>query len=171
MRTAVLLSFPEYYTTSRPVCQYLFCKKFKYFSTFFRRTKHQERQAPFLPKCSIAQLCGTPLVSFVVYSCKNVVRNLNKNYQPGIGNNLPLGVFDENLRRYSSILILYKSQVLVYNIRADKPVSPRPDMPASFLAQYFVTAKCQAHDIPPCGVGHCCASFFIFRRRFPFSKA
>ena len=93
---------------------------------------------------------------------------MNKKYKRDMCNNLPLGVFDEKSRRYSSKMTLYKLQVLVYNTRADKPVSPRPDMPASFLAQYFVTAKCQAHDIPPCGVGHCCASF-LFSSLFLFT--
>ena len=121
----------------------------RYDSPLFRKTK-QRRQSYY-----------APFLSYVARFCKNVIRNLHKNYHLGIWNNLLLGVFDENYRRYSSILILYKLQILVYNIRADKPVSPRPDMPASFLAQYFVSAKYQAHDIPPCGGGHCCASFIL----------
>ena len=72
-----------------------------------------------------------------------------------------LGNCDEIWGRYSSKLILYKFAFLVYNSRADKPVSPRPVL-LLFLAQYFITARYQAHDIPSCGDGLCCASFLFF---------
>ncbi len=162
VRTAVLLSYPSIIPHPIAFVNTFFEKNlpfFKLFSTPFPTIFTVRQNAENFDADDIFCRMTNRIV-------KNVIRKFDKKLSNICHKNLTFIHFDEIFGRYSSLLIIYKSQVLLYNIGADKTVSPRPAMPALFLAQYFVTAKYQAHDIPPCGVGHCCASFLckFFRK-------
>ena len=152
VRTVVLLPFPWHYTTSSAACQYYFEIFFDLFSFFASGSPLAFCTTFFIHPCRCTTFCRMTQMS--------LTKCIKKHYKSR-GNFFSVMSFDEIYRQYSSFLIIYKSGKMRYNSQAVVCESPRPVMPAFFMAQYFVTAKYQTYDMLPCGRGHCCAPFFI----------
>jgi len=122
---------PEYYTTQKSICQDLFEKKFNFLKKLFRL------------RCT-TKMSIEKSTKKEDYNCPHFLR---------------LMLFDKFFCRFSSLLDIYKSTFLRYNITRRWAIARRVP---SFAHRGSVSVKCQSHDIPLSRNGQRCA-FLIFR--------